>query len=153
MSSICGRSILLSVTPGSLALYLRLERLMELVERGLAQVDELGQGQVVELFEVMTQRGVYLGFAGRRVEDVVIPDAFLLRQLDGQQQERRVDAFVRRVLEIVPAQETEHEPKLGKAELGPVAPRFADDLVEHAGNVRCVLESQVFAQRDRACLR
>ena len=133
-------------------LNLRLERLVELVQRGLLQIHELRQVQVVEFLEMMPQRGIHLGFAGRRIEDVIVAHALLLREFDRQQQQRRVDALVRRFLEVVPAQETQHQPELGKAILGAVAPRLADDLVEHAGDVGRVLEAQVFAQRHRRAL-
>ena len=81
---------------------LRFEFPVKLLQRLFAQVHRLRQAQAIELVEMMTQRRVDLGFARRRVEQVLIADAFLLRQLDRQQQQRRDDALLRRFLEIVP---------------------------------------------------
>ena len=57
-----------------------------------------------------------------------------------------MDALVRRVLEVVPSQETKHEPELGEAKLRAIASGLADDFVEYAGNVGCVLEAQILAE-------
>src|SRR5689334_248875 len=98
---------------------------------------------------MMSQRGIYFGFAGRGIEKVIVANAFLLREFDREKKQRRMNAFVGRFLEIVPAQETEHEPKLRKTKFGTVATRFTDDLVEHAGNVGCVFEPEILSQRHR----
>ena len=42
---------------------LRLERFIELVQRGFLQVHELRQVQIVELLEMMPQRRIHFGFA------------------------------------------------------------------------------------------
>src|SRR6185503_20056558 len=133
-------------------LNLRLEGLVKLVEGRFLQIHEFRQAQVVKFLQKMPQHRVDFRFAGRRIEEVIVAHALLLRELDGQQQQRRMDALIRRFLEVVPAQETKHEPKLGKAKFREVASGFADDLIEHAWNVGRVFEAQVFAERQRSTL-
>src|SRR5947199_4010416 len=97
----------------------------------------------------MAKRRIHLGLTGGGIKDVIISNAFFLRELDRQEQERRVNALVRRLLEVVPAQETEHEPQLGKTKLGSVAQRFTDDLIEYSGDVRRVFIAMIFPERHR----
>src|SRR6266496_5062747 len=102
---------------------------------------------------MMAERGVHLGFARGRIEDIVVADAFLLRQLNRQEQQWRMDALGRRFLEVVPAQKAKHDPELREAVLRPVAPRFADNLVEHTGKVGRILKAEIFAERHWRALR
>src|ERR1017187_3605556 len=60
-----------------------------------------------------------------------------------------MDALVLLLLEIVPAQKTQHEPELGEAIFGSVTPGFADDLVQHTGNVGRILKAQILAEGHR----
>src|SRR5439155_8409684 len=94
--------------------------------RNLLQIHEFGQAQVVKVLEMMPQCRVDFRFTGRRTEDVIVAHALFLREFDGQKEQRRVDALMGRLLEVVPAQEAKHEPKLGKAKFRAVASRFAD---------------------------
>ncbi|MCY1213485.1 hypothetical protein D9M72_252670 [compost metagenome] len=123
---------------------------VELFERGLAQVHRLGQRDAVELAQVVAQRGVHLRLAGRGFEQVLVAHAFLARQLHRQHQQRRGDAlgaFGLALLEVVPAQEGDHQRQLREAVLGPVAPRLLQDAVERAGQVGLVFEAQPARER------
>ena len=62
-----------------------LQLLMKGGECGAAQVDGLRQVEIVELLQVMAQRGVHLGHRVAGFESVVVFDTFFLRQLDRQQ--------------------------------------------------------------------
>src|SRR5262245_42090221 len=101
---------------------------------------------------MMTERGIDLSFARRGIQDVVVADAFLFRELDWQQKQRRVDALIRGLFEIIPTEETPQETQLGKAVLGAVAFGFADDFVEHAGDVRSIFEAKILAEVHRRSL-
>ena len=111
---------------------LRLERFAELLQRGFLQVHGFRQAQVVKFLQMMPQRGIHFGFACRWVENVIVSDALLPGQFDRQEQQRRMNALVRCLFEIIPAQETQHESKLYEAILRSITTGFADDLVQHA---------------------
>src|SRR5436190_19343800 len=103
---------------------------MKGIERRFTQIHALGQIQIVNVLQAMPQGRIDLCFAGGRVENVLVSHAALFAQLDGQQKQWRMNSFVLSFLEVVPAEKNQDEPKLGKSELGFVAARFADDLVQ-----------------------
>src|SRR5205814_6778737 len=61
---------------------LRLERIVELVKRSFFQIDDLRQAQVVEMLEMIPQRGVDLGLARGRIENIIVAHTFLLREFN-----------------------------------------------------------------------
>jgi hypothetical protein len=121
---------------------LRFEFAVKLLQRDVAQIHRFRQPQAIQLVEMMTQGRIHLSFARRRFQHVLIAHAFLLRQFDREQQQRRDDPLLRRFLEIVPMQEHRHEPELGKAVLGPVAPGVGDQFVESAREIGLIFETQ-----------
>ena len=141
------------MTPGSLARICACELRVKLLQRRLSQIDDLRQIQAVELLEMMPQRRVHLGFGRRRLEHIVIAHALLPRELDRQQQQRRIDPFLRRLLQVVPVQKRDHEPQLREAVLRAIAPRVGDDLVERAREIRLILEPQPATEDSSACTR
>ena len=60
-----------------------------------------------------------------------------------------MDALLRCFFEIVPAQKSQHEAQLREAILRAVAAGLADELVELAGQIRCLLHAQPAVQRQR----
>src|SRR4051812_44788213 len=99
------------------------------------EIDRFGQIEIIKLFEMMAQGGIDFGFGGRGVENVVIADTFLFREFDRQKQERRMNAFAGSFFQVMPAEETKNEAELGESIFDAVAAGFADDFIEHAGNV------------------
>ena len=125
----------------------------ELIQIGRREVDHLGQVDVVELLELVPDDRVDLGLGGNRFEIIGVADAFLLLQLHGQEDQRRVEPLGGLLLEIRPVQEADHQPQLPEAELGLVPPRLGHDAVEHAGQIQGLGEVQVLVQRDRLTAR
>ena len=53
----------------------------------------------------------------------------------------------------MPAQETDHQPQLRKTVLIAIPPLGGDDLIQHAGGVRRILEAQVLPEHNRVPFR
>ncbi len=132
---------------------LRGEKFVELVQRRLVQVDRLGQIEIVKLAQMVAEHRVYLGQMRRGLKRKTVANALLLGQLDRQQQQGRNDPFLRRFLQVVPAQETDHQLELGEAILGPVALGFADDFLQQLRNVGRILKPDEPVERNDTLLR
>ena len=96
---------LLKLDGGLAGFDLFFEGSVEGVDGGFGEVDGLGEVEVVELLEVVSEDGVDLGDGADGSEVVGVADAFLLGELDGEEEERRVDAGVAFLFEVVPAEE------------------------------------------------
>src|SRR5213596_813746 len=58
-----------------------------------------------------------------------------------------MNAFLRRLLEVAPAQKTQHETELGETVFGAVAPGFTNNLIQNTGQIRGVLETEILSER------
>ncbi len=122
---------------------------MQLSQRGLAQVHRFGQPDVVQLAQVMAQHRVELRVAVLALDHVLVAHTFAFDQLDRQPQQRRQDALVRRLLQVVPAQEGDHQAQVAEAIFGTVAAGVRDQPVQRRGQVGLVIEAQPLLQRHR----
>ena len=124
--------------------------------RSWREVERCRQVEVVQLLEVLAQRGVDLSLGRLGLEQIAVANAALLGELHRQQQQRRRDPLFAVALEVVPAQERDDQPELRLPVLLPVAPRLRQDGVEDPVRVRRVLpahtEPSDTGRPDRTCL-
>ena len=116
---------------------------VELGERlRLREIHRGGQGEAVELLQVMGEDRVHLGELGGGLQRVRVAHALALHQTRGHQQERRGDALLRLVLQVVPVEEADHEAQLREAVLRRVAGRIEAQSVQRGRDEGVVLEAQ-----------
>ena len=132
------------------ALDLREQVGMDVCDRRFLQIDRLGQTDVVELAQLVAQHGIELRLAVGSLQRILVAHALASRQFDGQPQQRGDDALLRRLLQVVPAQERDDQAQVAEAVFGAVAARFLDQLVQGDRQIRLVLEPQPALQVDRA---
>ncbi|MCY1218560.1 hypothetical protein D9M72_305090 [compost metagenome] len=128
---------------------LREDARMDLRDRGLVEIHGLVQPDVVQLVQVMAQHRVELGLAARALDHILVAYALAFDQLHRQPQQRRHDALVRRLLQVVPAQERHHQAQVAEAVFGAVAAGLGDQAVERRRQVGLVVEAQPLLQRYR----
>jgi hypothetical protein len=126
---------------------LRLKLRMKVRDGGGAQIHRFGQRDAIDLAQLLPQHRIDFGLGGVGLQQVLIAHAFLACQIDRQQQQRRDDALVAVFLQVVPAQEGDHQRELREAVLGAVTARFLDDAVKRARQVGLVFEAQPARQR------
>ena len=74
------------------------EQFIERIQIRFRQVHDLRQIQSVELFQVVTQRRIHLGLTAERLEHIGIAHAFLPGEFHREQQQRRMNALLGRLL-------------------------------------------------------
>ena len=114
----------------------------------LAQIQGLGELDVVELGELVAQHRVEFRQPAFGLDHVLIAHALAPHQLHRQPQQRGGDAFIGGFLEVVPAQESHYQTQVGKAVFGAVAPGVGDQAVQRGGQVGLVFKAQPLLQRD-----
>ena len=119
------------------------------LDRDLVQVHAVRQLDVVQLAQVMAQRRIELGLAVLALDQVLVAHALLAHQFDRQPQQGRDEAMFGVFLEVVPAQEGDHQAQVAETEFGAIAAGFLGDAVQRRGQVGLVVEAQPAVQADR----
>jgi hypothetical protein len=98
---------------------LRHQRLVQRVERRGGQVDRFGAHDPVQLAELVADHRIDLGLGTEHLQRVLIADALLLFQFDGQQHQRRFEPLGRRFLQVHPVEETQYQAAVGQSRIRP----------------------------------
>ena len=116
---------------------------MDLSNGGLLQVHGFRHADVVELAQLMAQHRIEFGLTILALDQVLVAHALAASELDRQPQQRRGDAFRRRVLEVMPAQERHDQAQVTEAVFGPVAARLLNQAIKCDRQIGLVIESRL----------